>query len=82
MFAVATGNQKTFEIGIYNRAVRDCVKENDHHLDFGDEWADVHYQNIVADTQDEALVLITDRYPPEKGFVIQSCTEAHYSRKF
>lgn len=51
MFAVATGNQKTFEVGIYNKEVRSAVKENLSHFDFGDEWADVHYQNIVADTE-------------------------------
>ena len=72
MFAVATGNQKTFEVGIYNKDVRTCVKENVRHLDFGDEWADVHYQNVVADTEAEALTMITDRYPPEKGFVVTS----------
>jgi len=80
MFAVATGNQKTFEVGIYNKEVRSCVKENVSHLDFGDEWADVHYQNIVAESQAEALIMVADRYPPEKGFVIDSCLIQ--SRKF
>ncbi|MDV7338550.1 hypothetical protein RYZ26_03010 [Terasakiella sp. A23] len=72
MFAVATGNQKTFEVGIYNKEVRNCVKENNSHLDFGDEWADVHYQNIVAVTEAEALTMVTDRYPADKGFVVTS----------
>jgi len=74
MFAVATGNQKTFEVGIYNKEVRSAVKENISHIDFGDEWADVHYQNVVADTEAEALAMITDRYPEEKGFVVASMT--------
>ncbi|WP_419796945.1 MAG: hypothetical protein ACNI26_11260 [Terasakiella sp.] len=73
MFAVATGNQKTFEVGIYNKEVRACVKENDTHLDYGDEWADVHYQNVVAQDKAEALTMMNDRYPPEQGFVIESC---------
>lgn len=72
MFAVATGNQKTFEVGVYNKEVRSSVKENISHFDYGDEWADVHYQNVVADTEAEALTMITDRYPPEKGFVVSS----------
>ncbi len=75
MFAVATGNQKTFEVGLYNKEVRSCVKENDSHFDFGDEWADVHYQNVVALNEAEALTMITDRYPPEKGFVVTSVEE-------
>lgn len=73
MFAVATGNQKTFEVGIYNKDVRRCVKENATHLDYADEWADVHYQNVVAESVDEALVIMQDRYPPDQGFVIESC---------
>ncbi len=74
MFSVATGKQKTFEVGIYNQEVRSCVKENNCHLDYGDDWADVRYQNVVALSQEEALDLIKDRYPSDKGFVIQSCS--------
>lgn len=72
MFAVATGSKKTFAIGVYNKEVRASVKENMRHLDFGDEWADVHYQGVVAETQDEALSVIVKRYPAEKGFVVDS----------
>jgi hypothetical protein len=72
MFDVATGKQKTFEAGIYNKEVRSSIKENQSHDDFGDQWADVNYQNVVAETEAEALTLITDRYPPEQGFVVAS----------
>jgi hypothetical protein len=72
MVAVATKKQKTYAVGIYNKEVRHCVKQNSSHLDFADEWADVHYQNVDARNEGEALTLITDRYPPEKGFVIDS----------
>ncbi|SCA55226.1 conserved hypothetical protein [Candidatus Terasakiella magnetica] len=82
MFSVTSGNQKNFEIGIYNQEVRECVKENNRHLDFGDEWADVHYQSVVAETKDEALGVIKNRYPAQKGFVIASCAEARYDCKF
>jgi len=70
MFAVATGNQKTYEVGIYNKDVRSSVKENLSNFEFVDEWADVHYHIVVADTAAESLPMITDRYPPEKGFVV------------
>ncbi|WP_038012909.1 hypothetical protein [Terasakiella pusilla] len=75
MFAVATGNQKTFEVGIYNQEVRSCVKENDSHLDYGDQWADVHYQNIIADTEEEARSMVAERYPAERGFILESISE-------
>ncbi|NVK17923.1 MAG: hypothetical protein HWE30_04445 [Methylocystaceae bacterium] len=75
MFAIATGNQKTYEVGIYNQEVRSLVKENNSHIDYGDEWADVHYQNVVAYNEAEALTLITDRYPADQGFVVTSLSE-------
>ena len=80
MFAVATGNQKTYEVGIYNKDVRHCVKENTSHIEFGDEWADVHYQNVVADSEAEALTMITDRYPADQGFIVETLSETRHSR--
>lgn len=75
MFAVATGNRKTFEVGIFNKEVRVCVKENYSHEEFADEWADVRYQNVVAETKDEALAMIESRYPGKDGFVVNSIAE-------
>jgi hypothetical protein len=72
MFAVATENEKIYAVGIYNKDVRRCVKANETHQDYADEWADVHYQNVVAETEQEALILITDKYPPQEGFVVTS----------
>lgn len=75
MFAIATGNQQTFEVGIYNQEVRTCVKENEPHAKFGDHWADVNYQNIVAESEEEARSIVTERYPSSQGFVIASLSK-------
>lgn len=72
MFAVATGNQKTFEVGIFNKDVRALVKQNRSHLDYGDAWADVHFQNVVAETEEEAMAMIEERYPAQSGFVVSA----------
>ena len=35
--------RKTFEIGVYNKEVRDLVEFHEHHLNLCDDWADIHW---------------------------------------
>jgi hypothetical protein len=60
-----------FEVFLYNRDVRAAVKENRSHDLFGDHWADVQIQDVMAESEDQARRLISDRYPPDQGFVVQ-----------
>ena len=60
-----------FEVFLYNREVRAAVKDNRSHELFGDHWADVQIQDVMAESEDQARRLISDRYPPELGFVVQ-----------
>lgn len=64
----------TYQVGIYNQDVRACVKENETHIDYSDEWADIRYHAVEAIDQKEALTQIEEKYPSEKGFVVQSCS--------
>ncbi len=63
--------QNIYEIAIYNREVRSLVKENQHHQFFDDYWADPQIRDICAESEAEARALITKRYPPDDGFVIE-----------
>jgi hypothetical protein len=38
---------------------------------FGDHWVDVQIQDVLAESEDQARQLISDRYPPEQGIVVQ-----------
>ncbi len=60
-----------FEVFLYNREVRAAVKDNRSHELFGDHWADVQIQAVMAESEDQARRLVSDRYPPEQGFVVQ-----------
>lgn len=63
---------KNFEVELYNKEVRALVKQNRHHQQFSDEWADAHRQVVEAATADEARSQVADRYPEDQGFVISS----------
>ena len=60
-----------YEVSIYNRDVRAAVKGNESHIFYGDQWADVQYQGVYAESEQEARKLISMRYPPDQGFVVQ-----------
>ena len=43
-----------FEVIVYNKAVRDKVKEGERHRQFTDDWADLHYIEIDASNETNA----------------------------
>ena len=71
MLQHSSSDKIAFEVFLYNRDVRAAVKENRSHELFGDHWADVQIQDVMAASEDKARRLISHRYPPEQGFVVQ-----------
>jgi len=71
MLRHSSSDKIAFEVFLYNRDVRAAVKENRSHDLFGDHWADVQVQDVMAESEDQAKRLISNRYPPEQGFVVQ-----------
>ena len=67
---------QTFEVVLYNEQVRAKVREGDSHRRFNDEWADSHYIEFKADSEDAALAKCRQKYPEAEGFVIEGVTEA------
>jgi len=63
--------QQLYEVAIYNKEVRSLVKENQSHCFFDDHWADIQLRDIIAKDESEARYLISQRFPPDDGFVIQ-----------
>ena len=43
----------TYEIVIYNEAVRACLREGDKHKTFSDDWGDSHYIEFKADSEEQ-----------------------------
>jgi len=78
MLQPMTNGRTTYEVGLYNRDVRAAVKGNESHFFFGDHWADLQVQDVLAQNEEEARELISKKYPPEEGFVVQHLTALGY----
>jgi len=70
MLQVPTAGTQIFEVTIYNKEVRSLVKENQSHLFYDDQWADVRVHDVLAENEDQARALIAEHFPPDDGFVI------------
>jgi len=61
---------------LYNAEVRRLVYDGDHHRDLTDDWSSTHYVEIHAVSALEARRKIEQRYPRDRGFVIEAVTQA------
>ena len=64
-----------FEIGLYKAKVRDSMANGEALKEFSEDWADIHYIEVVATTQADARTRIEARYPTAQGFTITDVTE-------
>ena len=63
---------KKFEVAVYNKVVRRMVKEGERHRHLTDDWADIHYVDVMAEDEHGARAKIEAKYPEDKGFVIEN----------
>lgn len=66
----------TFEIAVFNQAVRDKLKVGERHRELKDEWADTHYVEIKAEDEEDARRKAAAKFPRDKGFVIAAISPA------
>ncbi len=65
----------TYEVAVYNQAVRDAMNEGERHPFLKDEWADTHWIEVRAYTEAAARQKIEVKYPPHRGYVITDIQE-------
>jgi hypothetical protein len=78
MLQLPTNGQHVFEVSIYNKNVRSLVKENQSHKTYDDQWADNRIHDVVALDEDHALRLISERFPPDDGFVVNGVVQTDF----
>ena len=66
----------TYEVGVYNKEVRECTRMGDHHAHLDDDWENIHYIEIFADDEDQALSKAKSKYPSSLGYVIEQISLA------
>lgn len=65
-----------FEVALHNAEVRRLVYEGGHHRDYADDWSFTHYVEVSADSALDARRKVEQRFPRDRGFVIEAVTEA------
>lgn len=77
MMQYAADGRRSYEISVYNREVRQAVKQNRAHSLLGDHWADTQFQDVMAADEAEARRLAALRFPADQGFVVEDLVPAH-----
>lgn len=71
------GGCDTYAVHIYNRDVRQRVKENQPHHILSERWAEEQTHEVVAADEREARALAAQRFPAKDGFVITTVSRAY-----
>ncbi|MCG8510293.1 MAG: hypothetical protein MI741_13775 [Rhodospirillales bacterium] len=61
--------QRTYEVAIYNEEVRTYLQQGKRHQ-LDPRWAETHYMEIKANSEQEARKAMARRYPSDQGYVI------------
>ncbi|NQU61965.1 MAG: hypothetical protein HQ512_12610 [Rhodospirillales bacterium] len=65
-----------YEVTVFNQEVREKVEAGERHRQFKDDWADFHYIEITALSEQEAREKAKSRYPSDQGFVIDNIQQS------
>lgn len=66
---------RDFEIGVFNKTVREAIASGEKVKALDKEWADVHWVKIRASSVDRARSQAEAKYPAENGYVIVDIIE-------
>ena len=61
-----------YEVGVYNEKVREKIANGERHRFLSDDWADTHYIEVTASSEDAARSKVAARHSAHEGYVIVS----------
>lgn len=62
-----------YQIGIYNKTVRDCIRNGDdwnNQLGISDKFEEVNYFEIIASSDKEVKRITEKNFPKKLGYVL------------
>lgn len=71
---------RQFEVGVFNKTVRDQIAAGETVRGLDKEWADVHWIAMRASSKDRAQRQAEAKFPPENGYVIIDVIEEKEDR--
>jgi hypothetical protein len=78
MLNLPNNGYKVYEVQLYNEQVRAMAQRRKRHSFFDRQWARAQVRDVVARDESEAWALITERFPPEDGFVVERITTSTF----
>ena len=78
MLNLPNNGYKVYEVRLYNKQVRAMAQRRKRHSFFDRQWANAQVRDVVARDESEAWALITERFPPEDGFVVERITTSSF----
>ena len=64
-----------YEVAIYNQSVRDCMERGERHRQLSDDWSEIRYIELQANSLEDLHDKIEQRFPTRRGFVIENLVE-------
>jgi hypothetical protein len=74
MLNLPNNGYKVYQVRLYNEQVRAMARRRQRHSYFDHHWAKPQVRDVVARDEAEAWTLISERFPPEDGFVVEHIT--------
>ncbi|HYN38842.1 MAG TPA: hypothetical protein VES39_06305 [Rhodospirillales bacterium] len=71
MLHLPNSGYRVFRVQLYNEQVRSLATCRQRHSFFDRHWAEAQTRDVVARDEAEAWSLISERFPPEDGFVVE-----------
>lgn len=65
-----------YEVAVFNAEVREAMRMGERHPFLKDDWADIHWIEVLAYTSQAARQKVEVRFPPTRGYVITDIQEA------
>lgn len=66
---------RAFEVCVFNKDVRACLKDNQDHPFFSERWSDLQHTIILARDEIELADKMRELFPAADGFVIENIIE-------
>ncbi|WP_428246408.1 hypothetical protein [Ferrovibrio sp.] len=67
-------DDKVFNVAVFNQEVRRAHMMGQKHRNLDDKWAEINHEEVSAANEDAVRKKMLRKYPPERGFVIESVT--------
>ena len=64
-----------YEIAIFNQSVRESLARGEQHRHLSEDWSEIRYVELSADSLEELHDRIEQRFPARQGFVVEALSK-------